>query len=72
MTQTVELITLLGATGSIGNSTLDVIARHEDRYKVYALTANTNIDALEQLCEQWQPRFAVMSDESAADRKSVV
>ncbi|PCJ87625.1 MAG: 1-deoxy-D-xylulose-5-phosphate reductoisomerase [Thiotrichaceae bacterium] len=66
MTQTAELITLLGATGSIGNSTLDVIARHEDRYKVYALTANTNIDALEQLCEQWQPRFAVMNDESAA------
>jgi len=67
MTQTAELITLLGATGSIGKSTLDVIARHEERYKVFALTANTNIDTLEQLCEQWQPRFAVMKDESAAE-----
>ncbi|VAW52621.1 1-deoxy-D-xylulose 5-phosphate reductoisomerase [hydrothermal vent metagenome] len=66
MTQTVELITLLGATGSIGKSTLDVVARHKERYKVFALTANTNIDSLEQLCEQWQPRFAVMNDESAA------
>jgi len=66
MTQTTESITLLGATGSIGKSTLDVISQHEDRYKVYAITANTNIDALEELCEQWQPRFAVMSDDSAA------
>jgi len=66
MTQTTELITLLGATGSIGRSTLDVIARHAERYKVYALTANTNVDALEQLCEQWQPRFAVMSNDAAA------
>jgi len=55
-------ITLLGATGSIGRSTLDVIARHADRYRVYALTANTNVDAMEKLCEQWEPAYAVMSD----------
>ena len=66
MTQAVEQITLLGATGSIGKSTLDVIGRHANRYQVYALTANINVDALEQLCEQWKPRFAVMNDEVAA------
>lgn len=61
-------LTLLGATGSIGSSTLDVIGRHTNRYQVYALTANTNVDALEKLCEQWIPHFAVMNDEvSAAD-----
>ncbi|MCG6938560.1 MAG: 1-deoxy-D-xylulose-5-phosphate reductoisomerase [Gammaproteobacteria bacterium] len=59
-------LTLLGATGSIGRSTLDVISRHSDRYKVFALTANTNVDAMEKLCEQWQPEFAVMNDESSA------
>jgi 1-deoxy-D-xylulose-5-phosphate reductoisomerase len=59
-------ITLLGATGSIGTSTLDVIAQHLDRYQVYALTANTSIDALEKLCEQWLPRFAVMNNELSA------
>jgi len=70
MTQEVEQITLLGATGSIGKSTLDVIDRHANRYQVYALTANTNVDALEQLCEQWQPRFAVMNDEASANNLS--
>jgi len=59
-------LTLLGATGSIGGNTLDVIARHADRYQVYALTANTNVDAMEKLCEQWQPSFAVMNDEKSA------
>ena len=59
-------LTLLGATGSIGGSTLDVIARHSDRYQVYALTANTNVDGLAQLCERWQPVYAVMNDEASA------
>ncbi|MFV9614491.1 MAG: 1-deoxy-D-xylulose-5-phosphate reductoisomerase [Gammaproteobacteria bacterium] len=59
-------ITLLGATGSIGRSTLDVITRHADRYQVYALTANTNIDAMEKLCELWMPCYAVMNDEVSA------
>ncbi len=67
MTQrAISQITLLGATGSIGSSTLDVVARHTERYQVYALTANTNVDALEQLCEQWTPRFAVMHNEASA------
>ena len=67
MMQSAELqITLLGATGSIGSSTLDVISRHSDRYQVYALTANTNVDALADLCEKWLPRYAVMNDETSA------
>jgi len=59
-------ITLLGATGSIGCSTLDVIARHADRYQVFALTANTSVDAMEKLCETWRPRYAVMFDAPSA------
>ena len=59
-------ITLLGATGSIGSSTLDVVAGHSERYKIFALTANTNVDALEVLCEQWQPRYAVMNAVASA------
>jgi 1-deoxy-D-xylulose-5-phosphate reductoisomerase len=60
-------ITLLGATGSIGASTLDVIARHTARYQIYALTANTNVALMLSLCESWKPRFAVMNDEISAD-----
>jgi 1-deoxy-D-xylulose-5-phosphate reductoisomerase len=61
-------ITLLGATGSIGTSTLDVIARHPDRYQVYALTANTNVDVMAQLCETWTPDYAVMNDALSAEK----
>lgn len=53
---------VLGATGSIGVSTLDVIARHPDQYKVIALTANTAVDVLFEQCLQFQPEFAVMVD----------
>ncbi|NOQ89235.1 MAG: 1-deoxy-D-xylulose-5-phosphate reductoisomerase [Gammaproteobacteria bacterium] len=72
MTQPQTLhITLLGATGSIGTSTLDVVARHPARYKIYALTANVNVDEMLSLCEQWKPRYAVMYDaKSAADLSS--
>jgi len=61
-------VTLLGATGSIGASTLDVVARHPDRYQIYALTANTNVDVMAQLCETWSPDYAVMNDVSSADK----
>jgi 1-deoxy-D-xylulose-5-phosphate reductoisomerase len=60
-------ITLLGSTGSIGCSTLDVIARHADRYHVVALTANTDVEQLEQQCLRWRPEYAVMRDEAAAE-----
>ena len=62
----VKGIAVLGATGSIGVSTLDVIARHPDRYRVVALTANTQVERLFQQCQQFQPAFAVMTDADCA------
>ena len=61
-------ITILGATGSIGASTLDVISRHPDRYRVVALTANRDVDTLARQCAEFSPRFAVMADTDAAER----
>lgn len=61
-------LTVLGATGSIGASTLDVVSRHPDRYEIVALTGNTRIDVLEQQCRTHRPRYAVVGDaKSAAD-----
>lgn len=54
---------ILGATGSIGVSTLDVVSRHPECYKIIALTANGNIDALFLQCIQFQPQYAVVADE---------
>ena len=54
-------LTLLGATGSIGASTLDVIARHPDLYRVFALSAHRASDALLALCLRHEPRYAVLS-----------
>jgi 1-deoxy-D-xylulose-5-phosphate reductoisomerase len=59
-------ICVLGATGSIGVSTLDVIARHTDLYKVIALTANHNIDTLYEQCLEHHPEYAVVVDVSKA------
>lgn len=59
-------ICILGATGSIGVSTLDVVARHPNLYKVIALTANNNIDTLYEQCLQHQPEYAVVVDEIKA------
>lgn len=59
-------ICILGATGSIGVSTLDVVARHADLYKVIALTANNNIDLLYEQCLQHRPEVVVVVDESKA------
>ena len=61
-------ITVLGSTGSIGVNTLDVIARHPERFSVTALTANTRVDALAEQCIRFQPRYAVMTDDDAAAR----
>ena len=63
-----KAITILGATGSIGLSTLDVIARHPGRFKVFALTANHSVDKLFHQCLQFQPRYAVMADEASANQ----
>lgn len=59
-------ITLLGATGSIGKSTLEVIALHP-QYAVFALTANSNVALLLEQCLRFAPRYAVMVDEVAAE-----
>src|SRR5690606_39863857 len=61
-------ITVLGATGSIGLSTLDVIRRHPDRFSVYALTAGTRAEELATLCREFRPTVAVMADAEAAER----
>lgn len=61
-------ITILGSTGSIGLSTLDVIARHRERFEPVALTANTNVDGLAAQCLAWRPKYAVMADSDAARR----
>ena len=63
-----QWITVLGATGSIGLSTLDVLARHPGRYRVFALTGHSRLVELETLCLQHRPRFAVVADEPAARR----
>jgi 1-deoxy-D-xylulose-5-phosphate reductoisomerase len=59
-------VAILGATGSIGRSTLDVVARHPDRFRVFALTAHTNVDELRGACRLHRPRFAVVADEERA------
>jgi 1-deoxy-D-xylulose-5-phosphate reductoisomerase len=63
---TLQRISVLGATGSIGLSTLDVIARHPDRYQVFALSGFSRLLELEQLCLRFQPRFAVVPTKAAA------
>jgi len=59
-------ITILGATGSIGVSTLDVIARHPDRYRIYALTAHSKVDDLAAQCVRFLPEVAVVGSAEAA------
>ena len=64
---TIRQITILGSTGSIGESTLDVIARHPDRFRAFALTANNNFDKMLAQCLRFQPRYAVMLDPASAE-----
>jgi 1-deoxy-D-xylulose-5-phosphate reductoisomerase len=61
-------LAILGATGSIGTSTLDVVARHPERYQVYALSAQNSADALLALCRVYRPRYAVLAG-ARADAK---
>lgn len=63
-----KAVTILGSTGSIGVSTLDVLARHPDKFRVYALTANGSVDAMFAQCQQVKPDIAVMLDADAADQ----
>jgi 1-deoxy-D-xylulose-5-phosphate reductoisomerase len=63
-----QSLTILGATGSIGVSTLDVVARHPDRYRIYALTGHTRVDELAAQCKQFRPEVAVVGNADAAAR----
>ena len=65
---TPQRLCILGSTGSIGTSTLDVVARHPQRYEVFALTAHGRIDALAEQCVRFAPRHAVVADDAGAAR----
>lgn len=64
----VQQITILGATGSIGASTLDVVARHPDRFAVFAVSAHRQVERMVEICLRHRPRYAVMVDADAATR----
>lgn len=61
-------VTILGSTGTIGQQTLDVIARHPARFNAYALAANHNVQGLLKQCLAFKPRYAVLLDEQAAQQ----
>jgi len=63
-----QRLTILGSTGSVGVSTLDVVSRHPGKFRVTALTARNQTDLLFEQCRRFQPRFAVMLDEHAAEQ----
>lgn len=66
----IQKITVLGSTGSIGVSTLDVIRRHPDRYQAFALCAHSQIDKLFEQCLEFKPKFAVLRDAELAGQLS--
>ncbi|OHU87457.1 MULTISPECIES: 1-deoxy-D-xylulose-5-phosphate reductoisomerase [Pseudoalteromonas] len=68
MSQRVEQVVILGATGSIGLSTIDVITRNSERYSIYALAAGRNVELMTQLCVTHQPKFAIMDCDQAAKK----
>ena len=65
-------ITILGATGSIGLNTLDVVSRHPDQFNVFAVSANSDWKSLIQICKDHQPSFAVLSEEASAEKLRAV
>ncbi|MBT9490472.1 MAG: 1-deoxy-D-xylulose-5-phosphate reductoisomerase [Rubrivivax sp.] len=62
----IQRLAILGSTGSVGVSTLDVVARHPDRYEVFALTAHRRVDELLAQCAQFRPRIAVVPGDAQA------
>ena len=64
----VQQVTILGATGTIGTQTLDVISQHPEKFQVFSLTANGNVDGLFKQCQQFKPQYAVMLNENAAEK----
>ena len=63
-----QLISVLGSTGSIGESTLDVLAQHQDKYSVFALTGNRQLEKLAAQCAQHSANFAVVEDATSAHK----
>jgi 1-deoxy-D-xylulose-5-phosphate reductoisomerase len=61
-----QRVCILGATGSVGTSTLDVLGRHPDRFEVFALTAHSRVDDLFAQCVRWKPRYAAMPQAAQA------
>jgi 1-deoxy-D-xylulose-5-phosphate reductoisomerase len=68
-TERPQRVCVLGATGSVGMATLDVVGRHPDRFEVFAVTAQRRLDELFDLCRQWRPRFAAVG--SPADAQTL-
>ena len=62
---TKQRVTVLGSTGSVGKNTLDVVVRHPERFEVFALSANTNVDEMLAQCLQYKPQVVVMADPAA-------
>ena len=62
----IRQVCILGSTGSVGVNTLDVLARHRDRFEVFALSANSRHAELRAQCREWRPRFAVLPDDAQA------
>ena len=65
-------VTILGSTGSVGLSTLDVLGRHPEHFRVVALTARSSVERMAEQCRRYHPRYAVMSDPDAAKRLQVM
>ena len=63
--KSLQHISILGSTGSIGTSTLDVVARHPDRFQIFALTAYRQADVLFEQCVRFKPKYAVLLDDAA-------
>ena len=72
MQQKKQQITILGSTGSIGVSTLDVVARHPDRYRVHALTAQNRVEELAAQCAQFLPDIAVVGTAESAQKLQLI
>ena len=66
MTEVPQNLTILGSTGSIGVSTLDVVRRHTPRWQIFALAANSSVTTMLRQCEEFKPRYAVLRDDAAA------
>ncbi|HSG23278.1 MAG TPA: 1-deoxy-D-xylulose-5-phosphate reductoisomerase [Azonexus sp.] len=67
----IQNVTVLGSTGSIGMSTLDVIRRHPERYRTFALCAHSQVDSLFAQCQEFRPKFAVLRDAKLAEQLAV-